>query len=355
MKRVLLAFGFIIMYLNAKAQVTITSNDMPVKGDTLRYSTSIALGFNIDLNDTGANKVWNFDTLTPVAQRVDEYKAALQVNPLYGLISVSAYGYEVFDTLPTASAPIPVTVTEVYTFFNKKGTAPNDRYVAEAYAAKVSGTPTPAVYNNEDELFFFPLAYGNKDTSDYYLNLQLPLGSMVQKGERITKVDAWGTIKTPYHTTAQNCIRVRSSVEGVDSVLAPPLINIGLPRNTVDYYWLIPGEHYPALWVTTTNTGGTETVSSVRYRDKYRMLSVNEFNGQTAKNSISIYPNPAKNIVHINISSTNLVAEVFDMQGRLITTVNNERTLNISTWADGTYIIRTIIDGEVGYTTFVKE
>ncbi|HEY9177934.1 MAG TPA: hypothetical protein VIN07_09600, partial [Flavipsychrobacter sp.] len=192
MKNCLLTLLLILAISATHAQVSITANDMPVNGDTLRYSATLATGFNINLNDTGANKVWNFDTLTPILQRVDEYKSVLQVNPVYAAVitSLTAYGYKVADTLGLGSSPLPVSVTEVYTFFNKK-TNPSPRFVAEGFGARINGTPVPAVYSNEDEWYFFPLNYGDHDTSDFYLKVQVPsLGSLVQSGYRYTRVDA---------------------------------------------------------------------------------------------------------------------------------------------------------------------
>lgn len=358
MKNCLLYLLVICTITKTEAQVSITANDMPVNGDTLRYSTVLAVGFNINLNDTGANKVWNFDTLTPLLQRVDEYKSVLQVNPVYAAVitSLTAYGYKVADTLGLGGTPLPVSVTEVYTFFNKKNSP--SRFVAEGFGARISGTPVPAVYSNEDEWYFFPLNYGNDDTSDFYLKVQVPsLGSLVQEGDRYTKTDAWGTIKTPYFTTPQNCIRVRSEVIAVDSVQVSPLPAIGLPRRTVDYKWLIPGEHYPALWITTTITGSTETITAVRYRDSYRPSFVQNAEKGSALSRLAIYPNPATNELHVAIPANvrEFSVEVFDMQGRNVMSVQNTEVLHIASLAQGNYLVRLSYDNGVGYAALVKQ
>lgn len=361
MRKVLLSILFFAAYLNVDAQITITSADMPVVGDTLRHSSATALGFSINLNDVGANKVWNFDTLTPVSQKVDEYKKALKVSPLYGIISPSAYGYQVADTLGgLGSSPIPITVTEVYTFFNIRGSSPVDTYVAEGFGAKVSGLPTPALYDNEDELFLFPLAFGNKDTTDYYLNVSVPgLGRMVQEGERVTEVDAWGTITTPFFTTAKSCIRVRSEVNGNDSIIASglplPIPPVGIPRQTVDYYWLVQGEHYPALWITTTFTGSTETVTAVRYRDSYRMVSVDETNQSHIIENVTVYPNPAKDVLRLNTNAKQFVSEVFDIQGKLVLSGQNKVDVDVSLLSSGSYFIRLSSEAGISYASFVKK
>lgn len=359
MKNCLLTFIMVSAIGNAHAQVTITANDMPVNGDTLRYSTTIALGFNINLNDTGANKVWNFDTLTPMLQRVDEYKSVLQVNPVYALVitSPTAYGYKVADTLGLGSSPLPVTVTEVYTFFNKKNN-PSPRFVAEGFGARISGTPVPAIYSNEDEWYFFPLDYGNDDTSDFHLKVQVPsVGSLVQSGDRFTKTDAWGTIKTPFFTTPQNCIRVRSEVVAVDSVQISPLPAIGIPRRTVDYKWLIPGEHYPALWITTTVTGSTETITAVRYRDSYRPSSIQDAGTGKAVSRLEVYPNPATNQLRLNIPATEpqYIVEVFDLTGRIVISTQDSNVVDVTSLAAGNYLVRVSFDNGVAYAPFAKQ
>ncbi len=358
MKNCLLTLLLISTISSAYGQVTITANDMPVNGDTLRYSTTLALGFNINLNDTGANKVWNFDTLTPMLQRVDEYKSALQVNPAYAvLISPTAYGYKVADTLGVGGTPLPVTVTEVYTFFSKKAN-PSSRFVAEGFGARISGTPVPAVYSNEDEWYFFPLNYGNDDTSDFYLKVQVPsVGSLVQSGDRFTKADAWGTIKTPYFTTAQNCIRVRTEVVALDSVQVLPLPAIGIPRRTVDYKWLIPGEHYPALWITTTVTGSTETITAVRYRDSYRPSSIQDAGTDNTASRLEVHPNPATDQLRLKIPSGEhqYIVEVFDMQGRTVACLQNTGIVDVASFVPGNYLVRVSFDNKVAYAPFIKQ
>lgn len=50
----------------AMAQITITASDMPVAGDTLRYSL-MADATSIDLSQAGANVDWDFSWLTRYA------------------------------------------------------------------------------------------------------------------------------------------------------------------------------------------------------------------------------------------------------------------------------------------------
>ncbi len=354
MKKLYMLLAAALITTATQAQITITASDMPVNGDTLRYSLSATTTSSVNLNDTGANKTWAY-TFTPIAQRVDEYKTATKVNITYGLtISPTAYGYKVADTFAPPGMSLPINITEVYNFFNKKS-GPS-RFVTEAFAAKISGVPIPANYSDEDEVYFFPLAYGNEDSSDFFLNVAIPtVGSIKLDGYRKTKVDGWGTITTPYYTTPQNCIRVRSEIVEVDSFQVSSLPAIGIPRRTREYKWLINGEHYPALWITTTVVANIETITAVRYRDKYRSLSVAD--RSAAVSSLSIYPNPATDAVYITIpkGEVQYVVEVFDMQGKRVATQYNSSVINTGDLPAGNYIIRASFDDGIATAQFVKE
>src|SRR5688572_25770816 len=141
LKRLNTALCLIVLAVQTQAQITITAADVPVLGDTIRYSRVDALT-PINYTATGTNYAWDFSGLTPFSQRIDTYKTAAAVNPIYGAtIRPTAYGIKVEDTLDLGGSGGPVTVTEVYSFFNKK-TLPSSRFIIEAFAAKVNGIPT---------------------------------------------------------------------------------------------------------------------------------------------------------------------------------------------------------------------
>ncbi len=355
MKKFLLLIFTALITSASYAQMTVTASDMPVSGDTLRYSTTSPIGSTINLGDSGANFTWNYSTLTPVAQAVDTYKTALSVSLTYALISFSAYGYKVADSLPGVGALLPVSINQLYTFFEKK-TSPS-RYVASAFGAKIAGIATPFNYTTDDVWYFFPLNYQNNDSADYELNIGLSgTASLKQKGYRKSRVDGWGTIVTPYFTTPVNCLRIRSEIHEIDTVnfgLGP----IGVPRNTVEYKWLANGEHYPILWVTTNVTGGTETIATIRYRDMARVLTT----GVSSVNKtveIKAYPNPTTTgIVNLDIPSDwqNFHVEVFDMQSKQICRSFNERIIDLCSYPVGVYVAKISNGQNTNYLQIIKQ
>jgi len=320
------------------AQITITSADMPVSGDSLRYTIVSPLGTTIDLADTGTARSWTFD-FTPTAQAVDNYRSALSVSPFYALISLSAYGYKVADSIPGLSGVLPVSITEIYNFFEKT----SGKYSAVAFAAKIAGLPTPANYTADDIWYRFPLNYGDNDSNNYAVTFSLAsVGSMKQQGYRKSRVDAWGTITTPYYTTPVNCIRVRSEIHEIDTVTFGST-KFGIPRNTVEYKWLVNGDHYPALWVTTNVIGGTEAVSNIRYRDSYFQFPLDVQHEHTASaGRIMAQSNPVLNneLVLLNIPTDwhSYSVSIYDVQSRNVATVRDQSKVDVSHLPHGTYI-----------------
>ena len=354
MNKLFLLWFTLLITSASYAQITVTATDMPVSGDTLRYSTASPIGSTINLGDSGINMVWDYSTLAPLAQAVDTYKTALSVSFTYALISLSAYGYKVSDTFP-GGAFLPVSVTQLYTFFEKK-TSPS-RYSATAFAAKIAGIPTPFNYSTDDDWYYFPLNYLNSDSSNFALTIGLTgTATLKQKGYRKTRVDGWGTIVTPFFTTPVNCLRVRSEIHEIDSVTISGF-PIGFPRNTVEYKWLANGEHYPILWVTTNVTGSTENITSVRYRDMARDLHVGVSNTNRASYNVETYPNPAVD----GIATLKLPTDwkqyhvaLYNMQSKLVLEVDNQNVLNMQGLAKGTYVAQVVSGADVTYVQIVR-
>jgi hypothetical protein len=78
-------------------------------------------------------------------------------------------------------------------------------------------------------------------------------------------------------------------------------------------------------------------------------------------NSISLYPNPANDVVNVECTMNNvqcLGVEVFDVFGKLINTVNvvdNPTRINVSGLANGMYFVRVTTDEGTVTKTFIKK
>ena len=83
-------------------------------------------------------------------------------------------------------------------------------------------------------------------------------------------------------------------------------------------------------------------------------LSTTDF-GNT-NNTISLYPNPAKEVLNISSSNNITKIEVYDMQGRNVVSNNNSSNVNIAALGKGAYIVKVVQEnGSVVAKQFIKE
>ena len=114
----LLIFCFLSALLNAQTAITITSADMPVVNDTVRYSTGATSGLNATTiaANTGANYVWNFSALTPTDQLLESYKSSTATP--YFLYFAGMIGYKRADSVVLG----PLTQKNVWDFYKNTTT-----------------------------------------------------------------------------------------------------------------------------------------------------------------------------------------------------------------------------------------
>jgi hypothetical protein len=83
-------------------------------------------------------------------------------------------------------------------------------------------------------------------------------------------------------------------------------------------------------------------------------LSTTDF-GNT-KNTISLYPNPANDILNVSSSSSITKIEVYDMQGKKVASNNNASNVNVATLGKGVYIVKVLQEnGSAVAKQFIKE
>lgn len=74
---------------------------------------------------------------------------------------------------------------------------------------------------------------------------------------------------------------------------------------------------------------------------------------ESLKDNINIYPNPAKDILHIGVKDNVLSIEIYNTVGQLVKTTK-DKSLNVSTLAKGVYFIKIKTDKNEISTKFVK-
>ncbi|MEN9511482.1 MAG: hypothetical protein RLZZ370_1301 [Bacteroidota bacterium] len=242
----------------AQAQITINSSHMPKSGDTLRYSDA-AISSQIDYKKTGAGITWDFSKLTPTGQDIYQYKSSVQVNPAYFFWGLSTFGLKVADSFGFGQ----FKVKDIYDFYKNSSA----KFTAEGRGLTFNGFPIPSDYSDPDEVYQFPLEYGDRDSSTFKVSFQLATFiSLTQKGYRINEVTGYGTVITPYGSFS--CLQVKTTIPEIDTI-GSGTFKFPFPRTTVQYKFLSTAERIPVLEVSGSLTGGTFTPQFIRYRDKY--------------------------------------------------------------------------------------
>ncbi len=329
-KHLLLLVLSISSFSIANAQITITSANMPASNDTIRYSTANPNSFDVNL--TGPNYFWNYDSIVPITQGRYDYKAALQTPYAFFFLGLNKYGLKVQDTIGFGA----FTFTDVWTYFKKTTSFFN----AEGTGFTYSGLPIATYYTDEDEIYQFPLNYLDRDSSTFAYSASLGTGiSYTQKGYRINEVDGWGSIKTTYDSVP--CLRLVSTTYSTDSINFNGF-GFSFPNIQRSYKWMVTTEKIPFLEVSGTYQGNNFNATQARYRDTWQdVIGVKE---NTNANLTKVYPNPASNEVMFHIKKKDVAQlSVYDLQGKLVETKKVETDkvkLLTSAYANGMYIYK---------------
>ena len=343
----ILPFLFVLFTITLKSQITITSAQMPISGDTIRYSNA-SLSSVGDYTTTGANYNWHFDTLRPTSQDLRNFYPALST-PYFIFFFPPKYGEKTQDTVVNLNIPTigPITITDVYSFYRKTSSL----FAAEGLGMKINGVPVPNTYSNEDEIYQFPLDYGDRDSS--YFVFSTPSTTLIpfvytKQGHRITEVDGWGTVTTPFGTIP--CLRVittQYSKDTISATIAGFPFKLGFPNYQRSYQWLTLGERIPFFEVSGVLNGSNFNETQARYRD----VITNFVGLQEQNNDLKIlsFPNPASQLLTIVVPKTSqsVTAELVDIQGKvvLIKELNNnlealnQHQLDVTSVSKGLYIL----------------
>lgn len=265
MRRVILFCLSMMLTTGMWAQITITSADMPVSSDTIRYSVGTLDTLSAQVyTQTDTNYVWDFSQLTANSQELSEY-VPVGATPYNGFFAGS-YGIELIDTLTLGGQ----TITSVYDFY--KNTAA--QFEATGRGMNFQGFPLASIYSDPDEIYEFPLDYGDRDSSTFDFLTGIPfVANYSSTGYRINEVNGWGMVMTPYDTVA--CIRVVTDIVSTDSISILGTGGFSFPNHVREIKWMANGEKIPMVQVSGTVAFGAFVPTEIRYRDNYLGLTNN--------------------------------------------------------------------------------
>ncbi len=187
---------FLVASATAQAQITIGSEDMPERGDTVRFYTSSGQG--LDLSLTGAGVIWDFsalaigapgaDTLLPVSSAPQLYQFMFS-NTLLFPQNAANYGVK-----GIGFGIAGFQLDDFYDFYKTT----NSGFRNVGFGATLQNAPLPTRRVPVDIIHRFPLEFGNVDTSLSKFSISVPsLLHFGQEQVRASEVDGHGTLIPP--------------------------------------------------------------------------------------------------------------------------------------------------------------
>lgn len=159
------------------------------------------------------------------------------------------------------------------------------------------------------------------------------------------------TYSVPNTNTADNCTAVNY------------LYANGTNGSTVELYKVSGGGHtWPGapVFSSGTNQDFKASVEIWRFFRKYKLnqfiTSVGISQPNVVKHPVSIFPNPAKNILTIQNGNENDVfeTEISDLTGKVIKKETSNGMITVSDLTDGVYFLKIKTNGSLTYSKFVK-
>jgi hypothetical protein len=308
-------FLFLSTLINAglSAQITITNNDMPSVGDSVRLSNSLLLP-GIDYTETGEDFFWDFSGLMPLTQSVDTFVSVTSVPFLYQIIFIPNLVANLAQPITETDLFPGAPITDAYRFFRKSSSSYND----VGFAFTVNEIPVPLKFDDPDILYNFPLDYGQADSSFSGVEFGIPdLGYINIDRKRVNIADGWGTLSTSYGTF--DVLRLKSHVIETDSIYIDSLeFGTAINRDYTEYKWLANGFKAPLLQVIAEGP-----VVTVFWIDSIFDPTVN-IPEITSDRNLDVFPNPFTENARINFhneKSQPVQIAVFDITGKKVHSV----------------------------------
>jgi type IX secretion system substrate protein len=307
MKKIFPALLFLIASTGLYAQISINSDDMPKADDKIRLSQAADVS-SFDLGMTGEDYNWDFSTLHHLSQSVDTFVSSSETPFFYQLIFLN--DANMASPLGGIAVIPELAVSQVFQFYNKDDADFRDL----GYAFTFSGLPLSIKYDQADILFKFPLEYADEDSvfSSYGQDF-LSLAYVGGWKKRISKVDGWGMLTTPYGSF--ETLRLKCDVTQYDSLYIDSL-GMGMPilRNYTEYKWIGKDQGLPLLKII--EEAGIVTAS---YIDSLRPDPFFISDVQANIENLNVFPNPASSVVNLHfelLERTSIEIHLLDLDGK---------------------------------------
>ncbi len=205
-KSLLIITSFCIGILNASAQITITTADMPVPSKVI-YQANDTMP-TISIGAAGVAQTWNF---TAVVQHTIDTSTVLP------------YAASPNPNFPTANLAIQQGSQDFYGYVLNSSSSMT--FLGAGGMADIQGNQIPInlISTPAEILFNFPTVYNSSFTNNYSTSAKFYFGQTVPPGvtvdsihqrstvQKTILVDAWGTLTTPLAGGPYNVLRTKET------------------------------------------------------------------------------------------------------------------------------------------------
>jgi hypothetical protein len=322
MKKKLLVTSLAIYSLAINAQITITSTNMPMAGNSYITATDTAV---VSYGSAGANQTWDFSTWANHELDTAEFKAASQL-PGASFFPTATIG--IGDVEGSSFMKVSSTVVETLGFFTDLGSG----------LAPVEFTPA-------QKFITLPSTYQTTYTGNYSYQFAIPFGqfgidSLMIKSETsyTSTIDGWGSLTTPAYSSVSALRQFYTEITNDTTfALVTGTTDYVYFDNSMDtsysYRWFSNAHTFPVIEI---NFGLGDTIYSGSYLTS-TLVGVNELAKNT--NSVSVFPSPASDKVSFKGIDSDAYLMVFDVSGKLVEQVllKKNTTINVANYNNGVY------------------
>lgn len=344
--KIVFFFGILFLSIPLFSQVTINSSDFPNGGDTVLVS--VTNDFDFDFESAGTDYDWNYSALNMSAQRIDTFFDIADASLTYQLVFNNGWfdpEYQADYYTPLLNFAFPET--DVVPISNPIGFTKieSDKVEIIGVGLEISGINVPIKNDIIDVEYELPMSYGDNWASNSFFEIDLnPAfdGILRRYQERISEVDGWGEVTTPYGTF--EVVRTKSEIDFTDSLRFSfgeftTWLELPTPSQVV-YSWWAKDQKIPVLQVVAQDVGGVEVITSVEYKDRINDVSITELAANQTR--IELFPVPSNDFINIISESEIKSVKIYSLTGALSTDeIWSVETgvLNVSQLTSGSYIV----------------
>jgi hypothetical protein len=321
MKKILCNVLLMIISAPVFAQPTLTATSCnPVPGESFYGHYCETAG--VDKGASGTSVTWDLSGLVTLSMDTTSF--------------IACSSSTTCDTFPGSNLVSPQSGDYAY-------------YVADANKFGFNGYSQSGAneyFSDPQASIMYPMTYGDVKV-DTFVSAQ-PGFQYYSHGIDSFFADAYGTLKLP-SGVYNNVLRVHVLIYETDSA-ATTTTQVDKYKSEV-YFWYKAGFHYP-LAMMSYDTSGTGTNVPVILDAVYYPFStagVSLVENQAA--NVQVYPNPATDLVHLNVSLANggqVSIGLTDMLGKTagktidkyVGSGTSEMTYDVSVLPAGTYLLK---------------